>query len=113
MILRAVKNVLTNLGGVGLGCAAADGVTGWCLLALVVIAGTAARVIGGAIVFIALVFLAVRPLLRRVTRVWDTQPGALPLAISGTFLAVLLAALTTEAIGIPSASSAVRSSLPG
>jgi hypothetical protein len=48
-------------------------------------------VIGGAIVFIALMFLAVRPLLHRVTRVWDTQPGALPrLAISGTFLAVLL-----------------------
>jgi len=71
MILRAVKNVLTNLGGVGLGCAAADGVTGWCLLALVVGAaqagvGTAARVIGGAIVFIALMFLVVWPLLGRV-----------------------------------------------
>jgi Kef-type K+ transport system membrane component KefB len=96
----------TDLGGVALGCAAADDVTAWCLLALVVgVAqaglGTAARVIGGAVVFIALMFLAVRPLLRRVTRVWDTQSGALPaLAISGTFLAVLLAALTTEVIGI-------------
>lgn len=96
----------TDLGGVALGCAAADDVTAWCLLALVVgVAqsdlGIAAWVIGGAIGFIALMFLAVRPLLRRVTRVWDTQPGTLPpLAVSGTFLAVLLAALITEAIGI-------------
>jgi Kef-type K+ transport system membrane component KefB len=96
----------TELGGVALGCAAADDVTAWCLLALVVGVAqadlsSAARVIGGAIVFIVFMFLAIRPVLRRVTRVWDTQPGALPpLAVSGTFLAVLLAALTTEAIGI-------------
>jgi Kef-type K+ transport system membrane component KefB len=96
----------TDLGGVALGCAAADDVTAWCLLALVVgVAqadlGTAIWVIGGAIGFIALMFLAVRPLLRRVTSVWDTRPGALPpLAVSGTYLAVLLAALATEAIGI-------------
>ena len=96
----------TDLGGVALGCAAADDVTAWCLVALVVgVAqadlGTAAWVIGAAIGFTALMFLAVQPLLRRVTRLWDTLPGALPpLAVSGTFLAVLLAALTTEAIGI-------------
>ncbi len=96
----------TELGNVALGCAAADDVTAWCLLALVVgIAqgelGAAIRVIGGAIVFIAVMFLAVQPLLRRLTRVWDAEQGALPpLAISGTFLAVLLAAWTTEAIGI-------------
>jgi Kef-type K+ transport system membrane component KefB len=96
----------TDIGGVALGCAAADDVTAWCLLALVVgVAqdelGTAARVIGLAIAFIALMFLTVQPLLRRVTRIWDTHPGVLPpLAVSGTFLVVLLAALTTEAIGI-------------
>jgi Kef-type K+ transport system membrane component KefB len=96
----------TDLGGVALGCAAADDVTAWCLLALVVgVAQTdfssAARVIGAAIVFILFMVLAIQPMLRRVTRVWDAQPGTLrPLAVSGTFLAVLLAALTTEAIGI-------------
>jgi Kef-type K+ transport system membrane component KefB len=102
--------VLTDLGGVGLGGAAADDVTAWCLLALVVGAAQVSPrpawaprpgVIGGAIVFIALMFLAVRPLLGRVPASGKTQSGALPpLAISGTFLAVLLAALTTEAIGI-------------
>jgi Kef-type K+ transport system membrane component KefB len=96
----------TDLGSVALGCAAADDVTAWCLLALVVGVAqadlsAAIEVIGGAILFIAVMFLAVQPLLRRVTRVWDSRPGALPpLAVSGTFLAVLLAALTTEAIGI-------------
>ena len=96
----------TELGGIALGCAAADDVTAWCLLALVVGVAqadlsAAAWVIGGAIGFIAFMFLVVRPLLRASIRVWDNQPGALPpLAVAGTFVAVLLAALTTEAIGI-------------
>ena len=96
----------TDLGGVALGCAAVDDVTAWCLLALVVgVAkadpGAAVGVIGGAIVFIAIMFLAIQPLLRRVARVLDARPGDLPpLAVSGVFLAVLLAALTTDAIGI-------------
>lgn len=96
----------TDLGGIALGCAAADDVTAWCLLALVVgVAqaelGGAVRVIGGAILFIAIMFWAVQPVVRRVVRSWDALEGPLPpRAVSGTFLAVLLAALTTEAIGI-------------
>ncbi len=96
----------TDLGGVALGCAAADDVTAWCLLALVVGVAqadlsTAARVIGAAILFITLMFLVAQPIVRRVSRLWDSQPGTLPpLAVSGTFLAVLLSAFTTEAIGI-------------
>lgn len=96
----------TDLGGVALGCAAADDVTAWCLLALVVgvaqaDVGKAAVVICGAIAFIGIVFLVVQPLLRRATNAWDSRSGELPpLAVSGTFLAVLLAALATEAIGI-------------
>jgi len=96
----------TVLGGVALSCAAADDVTAWCLLALVVGVAqadlvTAAAVIGGAIFFIAAMFLAVQPIARRVACAWDNRAGGLPpLAISGTFLAVLLAALTTEVIGI-------------
>ncbi len=105
-ILTDRKLDQTDLGGIALGCAAADDVTAWCLLALVVgVAqadlGTAAGVIGGAIAFIAIMFLALKPLLRRLTHSWDARPEGLPpLAISVTFLAVLLAALTTEAIGI-------------
>ncbi len=105
-ILTDRKLEKTELGGMALSCAAADDVTAWCLLALVVgVAradiGGAAWVIGGAIAFIAFMFLIVRPLLGRMIRASDSRSGTLsPLAVSGTFLAVLLAALTTEMIGI-------------
>jgi Kef-type K+ transport system membrane component KefB len=105
-ILTDRKLDKTELGGVALSCAAADDVTAWCLLALVVGVAqaeirTAAWVIGGAIAFIAFMFLVIRPLLARMIRAGDSRPDALPpAAVSGTFLAVLLAALTTEAIGI-------------
>jgi Kef-type K+ transport system membrane component KefB len=94
----------TPLGVVALGCAAADDVTAWCLLALVV--GVAQAQVGnalvisvGAFVFIAVMFLLVRPLAVRLTRKLDNEP--LPsAAIPGVFVAVLLAAVTTELIGI-------------
>ncbi|MDB5307280.1 MAG: nhaS3 1 [Gemmataceae bacterium] len=94
----------TEVGVVALGCAAADDVTAWCLLAFVVgVAqaqiGTAAGVGLGALVFIAGMFLVVRPLAARVCRQLDAGP--LPAAaIPGVFVAVLLSALATEAIGI-------------
>ncbi len=105
-ILSDRKLDKTELGSVALGCAAADDVTAWCLLALVVGVAqanlsTAARVIGGAVAFLVIMFFIAQPLLRRIIRRWESQSTPLPpLAISGTFLAVLLAALTTEAIGI-------------
>ncbi len=96
----------TELGIVALSCAAADDVTAWCLLALVVgvaraEVGGAAIVILGAVVFIAIMLVAVRPLLGRFSRTLDDHAGPLPSSVvSGTLLAVLLAALATEVIGI-------------
>ena len=96
----------SDAGVVALGCAAADDVTAWCLLALVVgvakaeVAGAAA-VVAGAAAFIAGMFLVVRPLAARLCRTLDARPGPLPAgAVPGVFAAVLLAALTTEAIGV-------------
>jgi Kef-type K+ transport system membrane component KefB len=96
----------TEIGNIALSCAAADDVSAWCLLALVV--GVAQSdlssgvwVVGGVIAFIGFMFLVVQPLLRRVSRTWDDQPGPIPtLAVASVFVAVLLAALTTEAIGV-------------
>ena len=105
-ILADRKMEKTELGSLALTCAAAGDVTAWCLLALVVGVAqadisTAARVIGGSMAFIAFIFLVIRPILAYMLRREDGRSGALsPLATSGTFLAVLLAALTTEAIGI-------------
>jgi Kef-type K+ transport system membrane component KefB len=96
----------SEIGSIALGCAAAGDVSAWCLLALVVgVAqsnlGSATIVIGGAIGFIACMFLAVQPLLRRATRAWDNGSGATPAsAVTCIFVAVLLAAMTTEAIGV-------------
>ncbi len=94
----------TDLGVVALGCAAADDVTAWCLLALVV--GVAQAQVGsalavglGAAAFVGGVFLVVRPVAARVARKLDAGP--LPsAAIPGVFVAVLLAALATEVIGV-------------
>jgi Kef-type K+ transport system membrane component KefB len=96
----------TEIGSIALSCAAADDVSAWCLLALVVGVAQAnlaasAMVIGGAVAFITFMFLAVQPLLRGATLTWDKRPGPLPApAVACTFVAVLLAALTTEAIGV-------------
>jgi Kef-type K+ transport system membrane component KefB len=96
----------TELGVVALSCAAADDVTAWCLLALVVgvaraEVGGAVAVTAGAVAFIAVMFLAASPLLTRLARRLDNAAGPLPRpAVAGTFLAVLLAALATEAIGV-------------
>ena len=128
----------TEAGVVALGCAAADDVTAWCLLAFVVGAaqaqvGEAAFVALGALLFIGGMFFVVRPAAERLCRWMDeendlspnpspgkgreqdsTPPSLLgkgagglgfqtPLpaaAIPIAFVAVLLAALATEAIGV-------------
>lgn len=96
----------TELGVVALSCAAADDVTAWCLLALVVgvaqaQVGAALLVMAGALVFIAGMFLLVKPVVTRISHRYDAVAGPLPpVVISGTFLALLLAAFATEVIGI-------------
>jgi Kef-type K+ transport system membrane component KefB len=96
----------TELGVIALGCAAADDVTAWCLLALIVGVARAepsrvAGVLAGAAAFVAVMLAVVRPLAARVSRWCDAHTGPLPpLVTAGTFLAVLGSALATEAIGI-------------
>lgn len=105
-ILTDRKLDKTELGGMALSCAAADDVTAWCLLALIVgvaqsDAGTAAWVIGRTVAFIVVMCIAVRPLLRRLLRVAEGRSTEVsPAAVSGVFLLLLLSAYTTEAIGI-------------
>jgi Kef-type K+ transport system membrane component KefB len=94
----------TPLGVTALTCAAADDVTAWCLLAFVV--GVAQAQLGGAfltigltIAYIALMFLVVRPFLRRyAAKHLDAEPTQTALAV--VMVALLLSALATEQIGV-------------
>ncbi len=94
----------TDLGVLALSCAATDDVTAWCLLALTV--GVAQAQIGDALLvtlwalaFIGAMFFIVRPLAARFAHWFEARPASVS-AGPWLFVALLLAALTTEAIGI-------------
>ncbi len=96
----------TRLGGIALAAAAADDLTAWCLLALVVgivqsSLDSALYVAFGSIAFVLTMLVAVRPLARRWCLQYEktTEPIPLPAFVVG-LAAVLLAGLTTEVIGI-------------
>jgi len=94
----------SDLGVLALSCAAAGDVSAWCLLAVVV--GVAQSQLSAALpvffwsaVFIAGMFLVVRPIARKRAEWFDRNPHD-DTARPRLFVAILLAALVTEAIGI-------------
>jgi Kef-type K+ transport system membrane component KefB len=94
----------TELGVVALSCAATVDVTAWCLLAFVV--GVARAEVGAALqvalwtlAFIAFMVVAVRPLWDRLAARWEGQPLSRG-RVALVFVALLVSALVTEAIGI-------------
>jgi Kef-type K+ transport system membrane component KefB len=101
---RSIQN--TPLGILALGCAATDDVTAWCLLAFVVgfaqaKLGEAALTLALTAAFIGFMFLVVRPLVSRLL----ARAGDLKLTqgvVATVFIALLLSALATEAIGVHS-----------
>jgi Kef-type K+ transport system membrane component KefB len=95
----------TRMGTVALTCAAVDDVTAWCLLAFVVSAnestsGAAFTALGLTILYIAVMLLAVRPLLARAVPRLDRSERSADTKLSVIFVALLLSALATEVIGI-------------
>jgi Kef-type K+ transport system membrane component KefB len=93
----------SELGVVALTCAAADDVTAWCLLALVVAVAqarpsSAAVVVVLAIAFLGIMLLAVRPVLLRLAKRGDRLPAQELVAVG--LLCLLLSALIAEWIGI-------------
>jgi Kef-type K+ transport system membrane component KefB len=87
-----------------LGCAAFGDVTAWCLLAVSV--GVAKEqishalfVVIGALAFIAFMLLLGRPILRWLMRRGEEEPPSQTL-LALIFVALLLAAISAEAIGI-------------
>ena len=96
----------TRLGGIALAAAAADDLTAWCLLALVIgivqsNLDSALYVALGSALFVLTMLFLVRPIARRWCLQYEKLAGPIP--VSGFVIglaAVLLAALTTEVIGI-------------
>jgi Kef-type K+ transport system membrane component KefB len=93
----------TELGVVALTCAAADDVTAWCLLALVVgvaqnrlSSAAAVAVLGAA--FVAIMVMVVRPLMLRVATRADRMPPRELMTFG--MVGLLCSALITEWIGI-------------
>jgi Kef-type K+ transport system membrane component KefB len=94
----------TELGVIALSCAATDDVTAWCLLAFVVgiakaQAGTWISVVAGALIYLALMLLVVRPLAARLVQRYPSAPVPRRAAVL-IFVALLASALTTDLIGI-------------
>lgn len=95
----------TKLGGIAIAAAAADDMTAWCLLALVIGVvqsnlDSAIYVAVGSVAFVLTMFIVVRPIARRWCMQFEKHE-AIPLSAFVIGLAaVLLAALATETIGI-------------
>ncbi len=96
----------TRLGGIAIAAAAADDLTAWCLLALVIgivqsSLDSAIYVAIGSIAFVVAMFVCVRPLARRWCLQYENQSEPIPLSAFVIGLAaVLTAGLATETIGI-------------
>ena len=93
------------VGAIALASAAAGDVTAWCLLAFVVgVArarpGQAALTVTLAAGFVALIFIFVRPAIRRLAHRQSPEGKTAPNAIVILSVAALVAALATERIGI-------------
>jgi Kef-type K+ transport system membrane component KefB len=93
----------THLGAIALTCAAAGDVTAWCLLAAVVgvTKGTlqaAAWTVALTSIFVAAMFLVVRPVIAR--RLASTANGASPAAIALALAGLLVSALVTDWVGV-------------
>jgi K+:H+ antiporter len=94
----------TQIGMLALTCAAADDLTAWCLLALVVgvvrsAVQDALMVAVFAAMFVAVMFFAVRPALRRLAASVEGAPVTQGV-VALTLVLVLVSMLITEAIGV-------------
>jgi Kef-type K+ transport system membrane component KefB len=96
----------TPLGTVVITCAAAGDITAWCLLALVVAMVGAGGIISAlgsivlSIMYVLLMWFAVRPLLHRMAIKYDTPESINKTIVAAIFGILLLSSYVTEIIGI-------------
>jgi Kef-type K+ transport system membrane component KefB len=96
----------TKLGTIAITCAAADDITAWCILAVVIAivkAGSLASslyVIGMAILYVIIMLKIVRPFLKRVGDLNSTRESLNKPVVAIFFLTLLFSAYASELIGI-------------
>jgi Kef-type K+ transport system membrane component KefB len=106
--ILADRNLLrSRMGMLSITCAAVDDITGWCILAYIVVlvrAGTAASsillTIGGVVGYLLIMFVGVRPLLRYLRRRFQREKELTDGGVSFLVVLALLSALVTEWLGI-------------
>jgi Kef-type K+ transport system membrane component KefB len=101
------RNLLrTKVGAITIACAAVDDVTAWCILAAVVALVRATGMesvlltLGGSVVYVGLMLLAVRPVLRKLETYYESRGRLTEDAFAAVLLALLLSAWATEFVGI-------------
>lgn len=105
-ILSERRMMQTKVGAIAITSAAIGDVTAWCLLAFVVSTVTARglnralQTVGLTALYIALMFVAVRPFMRRFGALASSREGLTQDVVAGTFLLLLGSSWATEVIGI-------------
>jgi Kef-type K+ transport system membrane component KefB len=96
----------TKLGSIVITCAAADDITAWCLLAVVIAivkAGTfesSLYVIGLAIFYVLIMLFLVKPFFKRVGDLYSNNENLSKPVVAIFFLTLILSSYATEVIGI-------------
>jgi len=96
----------TSLGGMAITCAAADDITAWCLLALVIAITKAGSLLGAlftmglALLYIAFMILAIKPLLLKISNFFPNQESMSKRVVGIFFIILFISSYITEIIGI-------------
>jgi Kef-type K+ transport system membrane component KefB len=106
-ILTDQNMLQSRLGTVAISCAAVDDLTGWCVLAYIVVLVRAARsttpmwlTISGLFAFILIMIYGVRRILVRLDVIYRRDRGLSETAIALVVLFLLISAYLTESLGI-------------
>jgi Kef-type K+ transport system membrane component KefB len=106
-ILHERKLATTRLGAIALACAAVDDVTAWCILAVAVVLVRIGSIgnsiwftLGGSLLFVAVMILVVRPLVRRWLDGRAADRGISQDLVAAMLIFAFACAWTTEWLGI-------------
>lgn len=96
----------TKLGAIVITCAAADDITAWCILAVVIAivkAGTfvsSLYIIGLALVYVLAMLFVVKPFLKRIGELYGSKDTIVKPVVAIFFLTLIISSYATEVIGI-------------